>query len=144
MSHGLRAICACLTVQRSPNFGKADSELDYKSLRALVARRRGLRHALEKEELRILRLVNKTYWKSREATASEKSAEKTVRDSLYEAENDSDFAQEERKISSAYEVDCHGDTQLWVCLFKFLNSPLQCPQGHETYLRLCTRLCLTS
>ena len=44
---------------------------DYKSLRALVARRRSLRHSLEKEELRILRLVNKKYRSCKEATASQ-------------------------------------------------------------------------
>ncbi len=107
----LKSHCSTFTQLRY-----ADSGLDYKSLRALVARRRSLRHALEKEELRILRLVNKDYWKSGEATASEKPAEKTVRDSLHDGDKDSDFAQEERKIFSAFEVDCHEDTQLWVCL----------------------------
>lgn len=129
MSPALGAICSGLTVERLPNFENADSGLDYKSLRALVARRRSLRHALEKEELRILRLVNKNYWKSGEATTSKKPAEKNVRDSLHDGENDSDFAQEERKIFSAFEVDCHEDTQLWVFLFKFLISSLAMSSG---------------
>jgi len=107
----------------------------------VVARRRSLRHALEKEELRFLRLVNKNYWKSGEATALKKPGEKTVRDSLHDAENDLDFAQEKRKISSAFEVDCHEDTQLWVCL---LYSYLAMSQGHEIYLKLCTRPRLTA
>lgn len=129
MRDALGAICSGLTVQCLRNFENADSGVDYKSLRALVARRRSLRHALEKEELRILRLVNKDYWKSREATALKQPAEKPVRDSLHDDENDSDFAQEERKIFSAFEADCHEDTQLWVCLVKFLISSLAMSSG---------------
>ncbi len=68
--------------------------------------------------------MNKKYWKSGEATAPKKPAEKTVRDSLQDGEIDSDVAQEERKISSAFEADCHENTQLWVCLFKISTSSL--------------------
>lgn len=117
MRGALTALCPFLIVQRLHDFEDADFELDYKSLRALVARRRNLRHTLEKEELRILRLVNQKYWKSQGATASREPAEKTVRDSFHDGENDSDFVQEERKIFNAFEVDCHENTQLWVCLF---------------------------
>ena len=87
---------------------------DYGSLRALVARRRKLRHALEKEELRILRLVNKKYRKSGEVATSKRNAEKTSQESLVpgdgtEARTESD----EQSISKAYASECHEESQLW-------------------------------
>ena len=92
---------------------------DYKSLRALVARRRSLRHTLEKEELRILRLVNKRYRKCREATAKEQSPEKIVRDSLVSDDGlELDPEKEEDNISSAFEIDCRKGTQLWLKYLK--------------------------
>lgn len=87
---------------------------DYGSLRALVARRRSLRHALEKEELRILRQVNKRYRVSGDITASKRTAEKTSQESLapdYESEAHTEH--DEQNISTAYEMDCHEKSQLW-------------------------------
>lgn len=91
---------------------------DYKSLRALVARRRSLRHTLEKEELRILRLVNKKYRKCREA-ATNQTPEKVVRDSVVsDDELEPDAEKEEQSISSAFEIDCRKGTQLWLKYLK--------------------------
>ena len=92
---------------------------DYKSLRKLVARRRGLRHTLEKEELRILRLVNKKYRKCTESEATEQKPEKPVRDSLVsDDEVEPDAEKEEQSISSAFEIDCRKGTQLWLKYLK--------------------------
>lgn len=88
---------------------------DYKFLRALVARRRSLRHALEKQELRILRLVNNQYRKGGDASASKQIMEKAAQDSPAdnEEEMEPDAEQDKQCISSAYEKDCHKETQLW-------------------------------
>ena len=93
---------------------------DYGSLSALVARRRKLRHALEKEELRILRMVNKKYRKSGEATAWKRIAENTCQDSLAPGdENEAHSEHDEQNISTAYEMDCRNEAQPW---HKYLNS----------------------
>lgn len=87
---------------------------DYGSLRALVARRRSLRHALEKEELRILRQVNEKYRKSGDVTDSKRVAENTSQDSLAPGDDDEAHAEhDEQSISAAYETDCHEKAQLW-------------------------------
>ena len=87
---------------------------DYSSLRALVARRRSLRHALEKEELRILRHVNEIYQKSGHVTASKRIAGNTSQDSFApDDENEAHTEHDEKSISTAYETDCHEKTQLW-------------------------------
>ena len=87
---------------------------DYGSLRALVARRRSLRHALEKEELRILRLVNKKYRKSGEK-ALKRTAENNSQESLAPDSVDESHAEynEQVVIATAYERDCHEEAQLW-------------------------------
>lgn len=86
---------------------------DYKPLRALVGRRRKLRHALEKEELRIMRLVNKKQGNSG-AKESKETRETTSQDTLA-AEDDNEAYSEncEKSISTAYEADCHENRQLW-------------------------------
>lgn len=87
---------------------------DYGSLRALMFRRRSLRHALEKEELRILRLVNKKYRKSGEVTASKRIAGNTSQESLApDDENKAHTEHDEQNISTAYEMDCHKEAELW-------------------------------
>ena len=90
---------------------------DYGCLRALVARRRKLRHALEKEELRILRLVNKKYRKSGETTASRKSAEKASPDLValddQTATHNGQVELNEKRIFTAYDMDCRKNAQPW-------------------------------
>lgn len=87
---------------------------DYGSLRALVAGRRKFRHALEKEELKILRLVNKKYQKSKEVATANIVAEKSVQEfSAPVDDNEANTEQREKTISSAYLTDCHDETQLW-------------------------------
>ncbi|KAL8838911.1 MAG: hypothetical protein Q9170_001948 [Blastenia crenularia] len=87
---------------------------DYKALRVLVFRRRSLRHALEKEELRILRLVNKKHGKSDMALAPHPNAEKTMqRLSMVDDEDKINFEQVEQRITTAFEKDCFGETHLW-------------------------------
>ena len=87
---------------------------EYGPLRALVARRRSLRHALEKEELRILRLVNKKYRKSGEVKTSKQNAESNSQESLApDNDNESNAEYNEESISTAYERDCHEEAQLW-------------------------------
>ena len=87
---------------------------DYGSLRALVARRRRLRHNLEKEELEILRQVNKKHRKSGDISAAKRTAENPSQESL--APDDEDEAhteKDEQRISTAYETDCNDNAQLW-------------------------------
>lgn len=87
---------------------------DYGSLRALVARRRSLRHGLEKEELRILRQLNKKHQTSGEVTTSKRIVENTSQESLApNDENEAYTEHDEQKISTAYETDCHEKAQLW-------------------------------
>lgn len=85
---------------------------DYGSLRALVARRRSLRHALEKEELRILRLVNKKY--QRNLTAVKRATAKTSQESRTSIDEDEAVIRhDEQSISTAYDTDCSEESQLW-------------------------------
>ncbi|KAL9579090.1 MAG: hypothetical protein Q9212_005312 [Teloschistes hypoglaucus] len=87
---------------------------DYSSLRAMVARRRSLRHALEKEELRILRRVNKDSRKDGEPGASESSVTHTSQDSQApNGESTPKIQTDEQSISSAFEEDCDQTPQLW-------------------------------
>lgn len=87
---------------------------DYGSLRTLVARRRSLRHALEKEELKILRHVNKKHRKSGDVTASKRNAENTSQESLApDDETEAHTEHDGQSISTAYETDCHEKAQLW-------------------------------
>ena len=87
---------------------------DYGSLRALVARRRSLRHALEKEELRILRQVNKKRQKSGDTMTPKKLAEEPSQDSpAPDDENQAEVEHDEKNITTAFEADCHEKDQLW-------------------------------
>ena len=86
---------------------------DYKILRDLVAGRRSLRHALEKEELRIQRLVNKKYRKSGEAAGPKKFSKESSQDTPTDDEQGSEKTEEVQSISSAFEADCLEETQLW-------------------------------
>ncbi|KAK4692272.1 calcium permeable stress-gated cation channel, partial [Lecanoromycetidae sp. Uapishka_2] len=87
---------------------------DYGPLRALVARRRNLRQALEKEELRIIRLVNKNYQKLGEFKARKRTTEDTSQDSLSPGdENEAHTEHDDQNISIAYEKDCNGEVHLW-------------------------------
>lgn len=87
---------------------------DYKTLRALVARRRGLRHALEKAELRLLRQANVKFRKegapSRTGHAVE-TAEKTIRDSAVFDNEQRDHSRQ--TITQAFEQDCAEERQPW-------------------------------
>ena len=97
---------------------------DYKSLRSLVARRRGLRHALEKEELRILRLANKQYRKSRETSDTNQTMEKTIHDlPMLEDEQGVQPQQAEQIITRAFEQDCSEKTELWHRFLKPSTAP---------------------
>ena len=93
---------------------------DYASLRALIARRRKLRHALEKEELRLLRRVNKVYRKKGEVEAAEKIPEQTSQESMTpEVEHEPDNGPGELTIPQIFEVECEEHTQLW---HRYLDS----------------------
>ena len=87
---------------------------DYGPLRKTMALRRSLRHALEKEELKILRLVNKRHQKSGDLVASKPAAENTSQETLaHEDENAANSENDEQSISTSYEMDCLDQSQLW-------------------------------
>ena len=87
---------------------------DYGSVRASVARRRSLRHALEKEELRIIRLVNKKYQKDGEVAVAKRAAEKNFQEPRAPNDEDEEDAEhDEQSISAACHIDCYEETQLW-------------------------------
>ncbi|KAL8795394.1 MAG: hypothetical protein Q9195_002135 [Heterodermia aff. obscurata] len=91
---------------------------DYKVLRDLVANRRSRRHALEKEELRIQRLVNTKYRKKGEAAglkqfSKESSQVTSTDDDQAEDEQAADKMEGVQSISSAFEADCLEKTQIW-------------------------------
>lgn len=90
---------------------------DYKSLRALSARRRKLCHALEKEELKILRSVNKQYRKLGSAKAVESAPrirplDFTVPSERNEVATD-DTQQALKHIAKLFDEDCKDHDQLW-------------------------------
>ncbi|KAL8681427.1 MAG: hypothetical protein Q9186_002432 [Xanthomendoza sp. 1 TL-2023] len=87
---------------------------DYKALRALVARRRSLRHALEKAELRILRLVNMEFRKKGEAVCANDAVEKTIRDSsVLDGDDGLHSEQLQQIVTRAFDEDCSNKSQLW-------------------------------
>lgn len=97
---------------------------DYKSLRALVAQRRSLRHNLEKQELSILRSVNKKYRKTIDASKPKQTTENISRDSMAPNEdNDADDVLEKRRIAIAFERDCQEEEQLWHKYVKPSTAP---------------------
>ena len=85
---------------------------DYKVLRDLVAQRRSLRHSLEKEELRIQRLVNMKYRKSGEAAGSKQLTKESSQDAPVDDEQGAD-KEGVQSISSAFEADCLEETEIW-------------------------------
>lgn len=92
---------------------------DYKSLRALVAQRRSLRHTLEKQELSILRSVNKKYRKTGDVSKSKQNAKEISRESVAPNEdNDVDTELDKRRIAIAFEKDCLEEKQLWQMYLK--------------------------
>ena len=96
---------------------------DYGPLRSLVARRRKLRHVLEKEELRILRLVNKKYRMNENVAASESTVEIVSEGSL--APNDEPKVHtehDEQSLITAFEKDCVERDQLWHNYLKPSNA----------------------
>lgn len=87
---------------------------DYKTLKKLVSQRRGLCQALEKEELRILRLINQKYLKSGEVFNQEQDVDKAIRDSLVLGDEENvQVEQAQQKINDAFEQDCSDGKQLW-------------------------------
>lgn len=87
---------------------------DYGPMRASVARRRKLLHTLEKEELRILRLVNKKYQKHGEVAVAKRAAENNSQESRSpNDEDEEDIENDEQRISTAYCTDCYEEAQLW-------------------------------
>ena len=92
---------------------------DYRSLRALVERRRSFRHLLEKEELKILREVNK-HRDHRDVTASKENVENPSQESLAPGNIDeTPIGYDEQSISTAFDMDCQDSTQSW---HKYLKS----------------------
>ena len=79
---------------------------DYGPLRALIARRRNLCHTLEKEELRILRLVNKRYQRKAETESSKMPIENFSGDSSAHSNEKRLYrALTKQSISTAFELD---------------------------------------
>ncbi|KAL8989921.1 MAG: hypothetical protein Q9169_008249, partial [Polycauliona sp. 2 TL-2023] len=87
---------------------------DYKSLRTLVAKRRSLRHALEKEELRIMRSCNKKFCKDGKVSVDDKTEEEIGRDSgVFGDELPVRDAQAQQRLTRIFEQDCSEAAQLW-------------------------------
>ena len=87
---------------------------DYGPLRVLVAARRSRRHALEKEELEILRQVNKRFQKSGDVDSSKPATQNTSQETLgHEDDNAANTEHDEQSISISYEIDCLDKSQLW-------------------------------
>ncbi|KAL8846500.1 MAG: hypothetical protein Q9198_011289, partial [Flavoplaca austrocitrina] len=87
---------------------------DYKTLRKLVAKRRSLRHALEKEELRIMRLCNKNLGKNNNVAGGSQTDGKDNRDSRV-SDDEYPMRQEqvELRLNRIFEQDCAEERQLW-------------------------------
>lgn len=87
---------------------------DYRSLKTLVMRRRKLRHALEKAELKVLRSANKLYQKSEAGEALEKLAlppssdPPPSRDGMHSLRKHAI-----KEIANAFDSDCREQEQLW-------------------------------
>ena len=97
---------------------------DYKSLRALVAKRRGLRHALEKAELKLLRQVNQKYRKAEGPSMSTKSESNQFPDSPTSGDGtEAQVQNNEQTISNAFEADCTEGPLLWHKYLKPSSAP---------------------
>ena len=98
---------------------------DYGKLRGLVNQRRSLRHGLEKEELRIIRLVNKKYKQSGADTVMKKSSEKDSQQSPSpDGEEEVDTEGSERCITTAFDTDCSDESQQWRIYLKSSTASL--------------------
>jgi hypothetical protein len=87
---------------------------DFGSLRDLVSKRKSLCHALEKEELRILRLVNKKYHNATTSNNDPKrTPEPTSSSSAATGEDDAEEEDAQQHINDAFETDCHEKDQVW-------------------------------
>ncbi|KAL8958476.1 MAG: hypothetical protein Q9183_005826, partial [Haloplaca sp. 2 TL-2023] len=87
---------------------------DYKALRTLVAKRSSLRHALEKAELRILRLTNKKYRNMSESQDDDSGREKATPESpLVDDEGDAYSGHVQQMLMKAFEQDCSQKVEPW-------------------------------
>lgn len=87
---------------------------DYKSLRALSARRRKLCHALEKQELRLLRMVNKQLPKHQDIESTQDPKHPSEVPAVYPEEGaETSMNTDYRQITTAFEADCRDKSQLW-------------------------------
>lgn len=87
---------------------------DYGPLKTLVLRCRKLRHALEKEELKILRLVNKHRRGKRDVEADESYWPPTSSDGcIPDDETKPEVTKASNQIHDAFEADCGDHQQLW-------------------------------
>ena len=87
---------------------------DYKALRNLVAKRSSLRHALEKAELRILRLTNKQYRNRSESQDDDSGKEKTTPESpSVDDEGDGYSGHVQQMLIKAFEQDCSQKVEPW-------------------------------
>ncbi|KAL8951484.1 MAG: hypothetical protein Q9222_002538 [Ikaeria aurantiellina] len=87
---------------------------DYKTLRTAVAQRRSLRHALEKEELRLLRLLNRRSREPGEDSNKKHTVEKMMQDlPVLDGEQGTDAEQAQKAITTLFERDCSEEAQLW-------------------------------
>ena len=87
---------------------------DYAPLRLLVNQRRKLCHALEKEELKILRSVNKQFHRDGEKGADPTlSPQTSSQGAALEINSEVEEKNAMVRIDDAFEADCEDDSQLW-------------------------------
>lgn len=89
---------------------------DYGPLKSLIARRRKLRHALEKEELKSLRMINKQHRskKNAEAHARQVAPSQSPSEVTIDMETNRAETQHAREhITLAFEADCQNLEQAW-------------------------------
>ena len=92
---------------------------DYGSLRALIKQRRSLLQSLEKEELRILRLVNKKCRKLKEPLDTKQGVDSVPNtDSIEPNGHGKAHDEDEQSISSAFERDCLAKRLPWHAYLK--------------------------
>ncbi|KAK3709000.1 hypothetical protein LTR37_011164 [Vermiconidia calcicola] len=93
---------------------------DYGALRTLVSRRRKLCHALEKEELRIQRLVNKEYRKHGDMRVDKQhSPQPSTETTPVDGQREAAEGETSEFIAAAFEADSVEKRQLW---HKYLKS----------------------
>lgn len=85
---------------------------DYGSLRKLVAQRRKTCHALEKEELKMMRQVNKRYRKT-DHTSSESAQSPISSAETAVPASDAEDPAAKQHIADAFEADCEDKQHLW-------------------------------